>query len=397
MLERGRPLREQLRAPAPVDAGRLWQEIERRRHPLRKLGAWALAPALACALVALYLWYDQPPAELRLADGSSIELLAAESGPRAFALSDASRLELAAGSRLARCGAPPGVFCSELVAGKALFDVKPHGPRTWRIQAGALEVVVLGTRFSVERKAQFTRVRVERGAVQVTGAGVAGQSRTVYAGESVCVGPQPTAAGAACDAALDALALGAPAPAAATPRANQPGPDPANAPHANGSDDAASAARANEPVGALASGAAARRTSDRFGAARPKDEGASVEALLRAADTARVRGHAREAAALLTRIVERHPADRSAGLAAFTLGRLYLDTLAEPASAARAFERAAQLGLPQSLAEEGAARRVEAYVKAGQRERARAAAADYRARFANGARAAAVARFAESQ
>src|SRR5262245_17057348 len=118
MLERDRPLREQLRAPAPVDADELWHAIERRRHPLRKLGAWTLAPALACALAALYFF--RTPAELRLADGSDIEVLAADKGPRDFALSDESRIALSPGARLLRCAAAPGVFCSELAAGKVL-------------------------------------------------------------------------------------------------------------------------------------------------------------------------------------------------------------------------------------------------------------------------------------
>jgi hypothetical protein len=76
------------------------------------------------------------------------------------------------------------------------------------------------------------------------------------------------------------------------------------------------------------------------------------------------------------------------------LGRVELDALGDPARAAEAFRRAITLGIPQGLLEDVYARLVEACARAGEREAARQAAAEYHARFPEGSRAAAIARWA---
>jgi hypothetical protein len=74
-----------------------------------------------------------------------------------------------------------------------------------------------------------------------------------------------------------------------------------------------------------------------------------------------------------------------------------VEQLARPSAAAAAFERASALGLPRALAEECAALTVEAYARAHQGERARAAAQAYLPRFPDGVRRSAVEASARSR
>jgi transmembrane sensor len=62
-----------------------------------------------------------------------------------------------------------------------------------------------------------------------------------------------------------------------------------------------------------------------------------VEQLLMLADIARLSGNPADAAIPLARIVRDHPGDPRAAFSAFTLGRLELDTLGQPAQAAASF------------------------------------------------------------
>src|SRR5262249_31948469 len=113
---------------------------------------------------------------------------------------------------------------------------------------------------------------------------------------------------------------------------------------------------------------------------------ASVDELLALADVARLSGHPADAVAPLGRVIAENPKDTRAPLAAFTLGRLELDTLGHPAPAAEAFARAIALGLPVNLVEDAYARLVEARAKAGDTAGAQAAADEYDRAFPGGSR-----------
>jgi transmembrane sensor len=113
--------------------------------------------------------------------------------------------------------------------------------------------------------------------------------------------------------------------------------------------------------------------------------------LLLAADTARLSGHSSEAVPYLRRILLRHRDDPRAYLVAFTLGRVLLDELGQPAEAADAFERARASRGP--LAEDALAREVEAWARAGDPRRARALAVEYQRAYPQGRRIRAVANF----
>lgn len=113
---------------------------------------------------------------------------------------------------------------------------------------------------------------------------------------------------------------------------------------------------------------------------------ASVDELLALADVARLSGHPGEAVDPLVRVVHDHVTDGRASLAAFTLGRVHLDALGDPTSAARAFEQAITLGIPGGLEEDAYARLVEARARSGDAAGAKAAYDRARARFPDGTR-----------
>ena len=81
-----------------------------------------------------------------------------------------------------------------------------------------------------------------------------------------------------------------------------------------------------------------------------------------------------------------HPQSSVAPLAAFTLGRIYLSQVGQPAKAADAFALSRKLAPAGSLAEDALAREVEAAEVAGQTSRARDLAEQYLRRYPNGRR-----------
>jgi len=116
-----------------------------------------------------------------------------------------------------------------------------------------------------------------------------------------------------------------------------------------------------------------------------------THALLLAADTARLSGHASDAVPYLRRVLVQHGSDPRAHLAAFTLGRVLLDELGRPTEAAAAFERARLPHTP--LAEDALARAIEAWARAGDAGRAHELALEYQRSYPQGRRMRAVARF----
>jgi TolA-binding protein len=110
---------------------------------------------------------------------------------------------------------------------------------------------------------------------------------------------------------------------------------------------------------ARAEGSASENGGGRTAAHRPAAR-STVEALFAAADAARLAGHPAAAVAPLSAIVTRHPDDPRAAVAAFQLGRVFADELADPARAAAAFERARALDPSGPLAADAAGRADEA-------------------------------------
>jgi transmembrane sensor len=393
MTELERPIKQLLREPrvarASIDA--LWSRIDAARtqqmlvRPLRNSTAaprvrvlgFAGALGAVFALAALTVIYVVPRAvdawssakstdtPLSRENGEMLHVLDTSGTGAAFdvALSDGSHIHLDPGAKLITTRSDGRQFRAAVERGKVLFDVKPGGPRRWIIDAGDTWATVIGTRFSIARDAgdvtgQVT-VAVEHGRVEVRGTRVPEGLQALGRGERLVVAP-PSAASAAPDVQRAAPA-GAP---------ELLEPEPAGTP---ANDRANTERRPNPP------------------SAPVRAHAISADQRLKTSDAARASGDYRRAARELQRFLADYPGDARAAIVALTLGRLQLDQLESPKAAAVSFARADRLGLPEAVAEEGAARLVEAYAYSGEKELARAAAARYVRRFPGGARRANVA------
>jgi transmembrane sensor len=105
-----------------------------------------------------------------------------------------------------------------------------------------------------------------------------------------------------------------------------------------------------------------RSTSSRASSEAAEEEGRT---LFEAAREARREGRSDRAAALFAELVDQHPRDARAPLAAFELGRLRLDVLHDTAGAIEALERSLTLAPGASFRQDALARLVSAYDRAG--------------------------------
>jgi transmembrane sensor len=212
----------------------------------------------------------------------------------------------------------------ELEAGAAHFEVVPNPGRVFRVNAGPATVEVLGTSFRVTRRQAESVVTVDHGRVIVSWHG---GSRVLNKGETgLFPPPEPTVA--------------------------------------------------NDPVAVPSAREAATR-----------EVAASAETLFANADKARKDGRPEQALGYLKAITDRHPGDPRAPLAAFTRGRVLLESLGRPREAAQAFAQARGLsGKRSALAEDALAREVEAYARAGESSLARERAELYRRNYPKGLR-----------
>jgi transmembrane sensor len=115
-------------------------------------------------------------------------------------------------------------------------------------------------------------------------------------------------------------------------------------------------------------------------------------ALFARADRARADGQPERALVPLRAITEQYPSDPRAPMAAFTRGRLLLESLGRPREAASAFALARRLAGGGTLAEDALAREVDALRAASELRRARERAELYRTLYPKGIRLHAVMR-----
>jgi transmembrane sensor len=341
---------------------RIWGRIGARRAGSRPVprrgglrtwgfagGALLLAVALAVLVATRFLGSgSNAPAlastgPLTSLAGQSLSVLG-ESRASTFELSDGSAIALDAGARLEVLENSAQTFVSVLRSGRGNFSVRPGGPRHWVVEAGFATVEVVGTRFSVARSARSVLVQVEHGTVVVRSAQLQDEVRRLTAGQELLIGP----------------------PAAAPPADSEP-------------DAPAVPSAAPPPVAPPVS-------------SKP-NSGPTLDALLARATEQRRSGDWRGAEASLRQALAEHVAEPQAALAAFTLGKLLLDTAGRPADAARAFARCLSLSPPRSLAEDAWFRLAEAHARSGNAAEAAAAARAYRARYPAGRHALDVARW----
>ena len=355
---------------------RIWQRLERARSARvsprfgrHRLVAFAAAAAIALgallagSLVEQRMASHSATGSLHLPAGGVIEGNVVAKEARTLDLSDGSAVVLEPRSSLEVLENDGKAFVALLASGAARFEVRPGGPRRWTIECGFASVEVVGTRFSIRREPTAVHVDVEHGIVLVRSDLIADRIRRLTDGQSLDVSlPTDTPPARATTSVAEGLS-------------QQPTP-PSDSPSANARwRELAGRGNFTEAYGLL--GPSGVRRISEMGAAQD---------LLTVADVARLSGHPREAVPPLQRLLEDHPDDPSASLAAFTLGRIQLDALGDAADAADSFARALALHVPAGLEEDARARLVEARARAGDGAGARRAADEYRSRFPQGAR-----------
>lgn len=326
--------------------GQVKYSAAKRKRERRALGV-ALTLLMLLVLGGLSMRALRPVAEplvlrhagsLRFADGSRVDLVG-----------EASSVEVG----------PVSVSYTELVLekGAARFDVTHKPERRFAVRAGNTRVEVLGTRFTVERNEPRVRVSVEQGRVRVIWPG---GERALSAGEVGWFPPDASEAAA---------------------------PEPAPVPRGDGQPESRPNGVRNADRAALRSQfleLARRGEYPQAYRVMREDPGVvtnSAEDLMLAADAARLSGHPERAPEYLRRITTEHRRDSRAPLAAFTLGRILLTQLGEPAEAQRAFALTRELAPGGALAEDALAREVESAERSGQRARAQALADEYTKRY----------------
>jgi len=297
---------------------RQWGAIEARTGRGRGARRFAipvglvLAAGAALAVLVLVRRAPSGAAAATLVDGTWLESPAAGPAP-AVVLADGSRVALGANSRLRVTSTRPDAVRLDLERGRVDVQATHVEKRSFVVAAADVEVHVVGTRFTVEDDGPV-RVHVEEGKVRVHDPD---GDRFVAAGEEWAEAPR--------------------AKASSTESADESEPSP--------SEDEAT-------EGGTGLRAAHRGSTD-------------AKTLLDDAQRAMAQGRSSDAAHLFEAIRRDHRRDARAGLAAFELGRLRLDTLGDPRGAEEAFRDAIRLGREAGLRDDAEARRVEALEKMG--------------------------------
>jgi len=295
-----------------------WAAIEARLSGQRRsrLLPYSLLLAGAAAVLILYLSRNRAMPQGHWSS---------ELGPQHFALADGSQMQLQADSEVTMLDQREGEVHLQVVRGGARFDVRRDPGRRFEVTAAGVDVVVIGTAFTVALDGAQTvpKVSVERGEVEVRLRQEARLVARLHAGESwpapAATSEPTTVAAAAPSAATPAMAPAAleaetsrdrtQAPRAAVPRPASPDPRPATDP---------------DP----------RR-------------------LLEQANVARRSGDVAQAAASFEALRSRYPRDPRAALASFELGRLRMDALGDLPGAIEALRHSIALA-PEGVFREDA-------------------------------------------
>jgi TolA-binding protein len=269
----------------------------------------------------------------------------------------------------------PSVTRFELHQGSAEFDVVPQRGRTFTVVAGAFEVSVVGTRFSVRYEAMgAVAVAVSHGVVSVRGPGRepfrlrAGQRFRSDDGEAKLA------------AAPEAHEPKPAAPDPGVPSDQAPPPKPA----------ASATDLAHDAPTSADWEAAYRERRYAVAVARAKEQGVerllgtlSAPKLAALADAARLGGDAELALRALQTVERRFPSSPQAADAEFLVGRLHASR-GDSAGALARLEKYLQRGDRAPYAVEAMGRLVELYAARGDTERAQRMAKKYLERAPDG-------------
>jgi transmembrane sensor len=380
------PLVQLVDQSAPPHVRQLWLDLNQRRarrrsqdrQPVRARTWIAIAACFALLSTSGFLLSGDSSARagaLTLTQGAALPAQIQTGQPyQPFDLSDGSRITLVRGARLDVLESSPRSVVLALRAGRVRFDVRPHGPRTWRIDCGAFSVEVVGTKFVLQRSTKGLKVDVLHGAVLVRGEGIPDGVQRLEAGQSLHARPPQPVAQVENTPVLQ--------PTRGVPVLQSLGAQiiRSSVGHTPKKRALALRGRRRQHAASASAGAGANE------APRKVADGDDIEGLFREADKARLEGRLDDAVVALRRILERHADDSRAALAGFALGRLQLSALGQPELAARNLRLALALGLPAALSEDAHAKLAEAYQRAGDQAAACSAWHDYVRRYPQGAK-----------
>ena len=338
----------------------------RARHGGSRRAVWSVASlagvaiAATAALVVLLVHERRTSPRAGALSDSTVLVSGPSEQPVRVALPEGSQVELAPNTRAKLTSVRPEAVRIDVETGSVDVEATHIEGRAFVVGAGPYEVRVKGTHFRVERiPGERVSVHVDRGVVEVASGGDA--ARRLGAGEEWSAPDGPAAAdpssseapsgepGATASASVD------PAPTSAAP-APQPAPSPVVA--------------------------APRSASASLAPKEPRRDAASE--LFEEGQRARAEGRALDAARAFDRVRKTYRKDPHAALAAFELGRLRLDALADPLGAEEALRDAVVLGPDSPLREDAEARRVEALSRTGDRVKCREARDAYLAHWPSG-------------
>ena len=304
---------------------RVWGRVSDRLGRRRGRGwAWAGAGLCVAAVAAIIIVRARTTvSETQVASVSAWEGAQLETAADALAVTlvDGSSLKLEPRSRVEVGSRTASAVKLVLARGRIACDVTHRPGRSFVVAAGGVEVRVIGTRFSVANEeaengidgTDGTRVevRVERGVVEVRGAGPNAAIVRVEAGHSwsQVTKTEPLAGAVEVPVAVEA-------------------------------DPDADVAAAHKAPQRAARKAAVTDARELFEQARSLWRAGRIDAAAQTYQT----------------LLASHPRDPRAGLAAFELGRLRMDRLGDMPGAVRALEQAVALAPGAELREDALAR-----------------------------------------
>lgn len=387
-LDDNRPVLSSYLQP-PIAGPRLERNraaVFRRLERRAAFGGFGVAAIAACAaalvfvawgpLVRLTGFGEKPTLAWQVTQGS---LLEAQQEPLTAALQDGTRIELSTTTTLAGLPAESNEVELELRRGRASFDVTHDPSRQFRVHAGDVTVVVLGTRFSVERRAGTVSVAVERGKVAVERGselayltpGQRWQGSELHTQQSTTPGQGVPSQPDQANTVARGTNLAAPSHSASDDTAG---------------DDTAVELATTEPTLSRATAPAAKPNGSEITTAEVEAPSPAKQ-LFDASREARRVGDSRRAAQLLQQLVAQYPGDPRAGLAAFELGRIRSDVLGDVTSAISALEQALRLSPQGSFRQDALARLAQAYDRTGQVKACKATRQRYLAAYGEGVHA----------
>jgi hypothetical protein len=360
---------QQLEVPEPslpqARIERQWTHVRDRLDGGAARPWWAVALATTALVTALSigLWpFVRPDASTTtLAEGSAVETTRE---PMRVALEEGTSIELGAESRVAIEETRGEDVAVRIERGEARFDVAHRSSGAFRVRTETargepVEVVVVGTAFTVSHDDAEVAVRVERGIVEVH---AAGHVARLTAGDAWRSAATPLGS-----------SLGAEGS-----EGSEGAPQDLLAPSQGSSEPSEGSSTAPEAL----AGVSERGASERR-AGRPHDT-LDARALFEQAREARQAGSVAEAARLYGEIVAHHDDDPRADVAAFELARLRMDHLGDPRGALRAIDRALAGGGGGAFREDAMARRAVLLDRLGREGECRSAREAYLAAFGAG-------------